>query len=164
MYNKLGLLLDRYRFRRQQRFTVAGYYTKETVLHKLEAMEYRNELAHTGIIIYVRHEIGKYRHFPMLGLDNPRVQNKSDLFIPVNISARSVVSEDKQFLSYQNWVFRIANTLPPGIGSLMFQPTNKKIDRIAFLTEHKNKIEKDMIKRNKSSLKKVDKFIDSLTE
>ena len=78
------------------------------------AMQYRNELAHTGIIIWVQKEGNVYYHFPMIGLDNPRSDDQRDIFIPVDISARSTVYEDGRppSLSFSDWVFQLKNRVP----------------------------------------------------
>lgn len=128
------------------------------------AMEFRNELAHNGIIIFVRQKGTEYYHLPMVGMDNPRSKNGSDIFKPVNIAAKSRVDDKGQttHLSFQDWAFRLSNSVPLYFGPPVLKPGNPLKNRVEFINYHKEKLSKRLESENERKLKKIDKFNESI--
>lgn len=128
------------------------------------AMEFRNELAHNGVIFWVHQEGDSFRHFPLIGANNPRVSNPNDIFITVDISAPSTISRDgkQTSLGFSDWVFRIAGRLPIYNTEPIVSPTGITVDPKEFLSDHKVKVIKSIESTIKSSSKKIDKLISSI--
>ena len=123
---------------------------------------YRNELAHHGVIYWVQNQGDSFSHFPMIGLDNPRKDDIKDRFIPVDITAQSFVDS----ITFQDWVFRLANCFPPFSFNLAFDltGTGKDIDRQEFFITHKAKVEAQEEKMRISRAKRVDRFIETIKD
>ena len=128
------------------------------------AMEYRNELAHNGIIVLVRQEQGVISHYPIIGLDNPRSKIASDIFQPTCISLPSTIDKGGNtiYLSFQDWAFRLANSVPIYFSEPSFTPGTPIEDKEEFLNYHKERLSQKFEKFNQGKLKKIDKLIDRI--
>ena len=128
------------------------------------SFEYRNDMAHNGVIFWIQENGGHFHHFPMIGLDNPRIANPSDRFVALDISSRAHINTADQTSSIgvQDWIFQLANRLPPYLGEPIVRPSGEKVDRDDFFESHKDRISKAIEARGVSTLKRIDKFIASL--
>lgn len=131
------------------------------------AMEFRNELAHTGIIYWVEKRGNGYVHFPILGFDNPRCNNPTDIFRPVDISEPSVINREtgeEVSLSFNDWVFRLSNELPPRLNGTMIEPTWKSVNPQEFFECHIARFERRLEKAKESNIKKAKAFVEYIMD
>lgn len=128
------------------------------------AMEYRNELAHNGINVLVKQKEDVISHYPIIGLDNPRSKVESDIFKPTCISLSSTIDKNGNtiYLSFQDWAFRLSNSVPIYFGEPSFTPGTPIDDKEEFLNYHKERLSKKFEKFNQSKLKKIDKLIERI--